>query len=118
MAKFNVNSAQIEDYVKEVAQKPRIKSFYPQTVSRTLNIPLDIVTIELLNLIEKGRINLKYQIRCLDDLNTIMVVSEYKSILNDEICCDICGSNIKVTYSNIYPVYYINEEYREYVKKK
>lgn len=118
MAKFNVNSAQIEDYVKEVAQKPRIKSFYPQTVSRKLNIPLDIVTIELLNLIEEGKIDLKYQIRCLDDLNTIRVVDEYKSILNKEICCDICGLNVKVTYSNIYPVYYISEEYREYVKKK
>ena len=118
MAKFNINSAQIEDYVKEIAKKSRIESFYPQTVSRKLNIPIDIVTIELVNLIELGRIDLKYQIRCLYDLNTISVVDEYKSILNESICCNICGAIMDVTYSNIYPVYYINEEYREYLKKK
>ena len=118
MAKFNANSAKIEDYVEEIARKPKIKSFYPQTVSRKLNIPMDIVLIELSKLSEAGRIDLKYQIRCLDDLNTIYVVEQYTDILDKEVFCNICGENIKVTYSNIYPVFFVNEEYREYIKKK
>lgn len=118
MAKFNANSAKVEDYVKEIARKSRIKSFYPQTVSRKLNIPMDIVLIELSKLSEDGRIDLKYQIRCLDDLNTIDVVDQYENLLDKEVSCNICGENLVVTYSNIYPVFYINEEYKEYVKKK
>lgn len=118
MAKFNANSAQIEDYVEEIARKPRVKSFYPQTVSRKLNIPIDIVIIELSKLVEDGKIDLKYQIRCLNDLTTIKVVDEYKDILEKEVFCNICGESINVFYSNIYPVYYINKDYREYLKKK
>ncbi|MDU6337425.1 MAG: hypothetical protein E6594_16775 [Clostridium sporogenes] len=118
MAKFNANSAKIEDYVEEISKKSRINSFYPQTVSRKLAIPIDIVLIELSKLSEEGKIDLKYQIRCLDDLNTIQVVDAYEDILDKEICCNICGENIKVTYSNIYPVFYVNKEYKEYLKKK
>jgi hypothetical protein len=118
MAKFNASSAKIEDYVEEIARKSRIKSFYPQTVSRKLNIPMDIVLIELSKLKEDGKVDLKYQIRCLDDLNTIEIVEQYEDILDKEIFCNICGEKIKVTYSNIYPVFYINKEYREYIKKK
>lgn len=118
MAKFNANSAKIEDYIEEVARKSRINSFYPQTVSRKLNIPMDIVLIELSKLSEVGKIDLKYQIRCLDDLNTIDVVEQYTDMLDKEVFCNICGESIKVTYSNIYPVFYINKEYREYIKKK
>ncbi|MGL4654635.1 MAG: hypothetical protein ACRCWM_01920 [Sarcina sp.] len=116
MYKFDANLARIEGYVEDSAKK-RIKSFYPQTVSRKLNIPIDIVIIELVELIKKGRIYLKYQIRCLEDLDTIETVHEYKEFLDKEMQCDTCGECIKVTYSNIYPVYYINEEYRDFVKK-
>lgn len=117
MYKFNVDSAEIEGYVEDIAKKIRIISFYPQTISRKLNIPIDIVLIELSELVKKGKIYLKYQIRCLNDLTTIETVYEYKDILGKEIQCNICGDNIKVTYGNIYPVYYISEEYREFIKK-
>lgn len=118
LSKFNANSVKIEDYVEEIAKKSRIKSFYPQTVSRKLKIPIDIVLIELSKLSQEGRIHLRYQIRCLEDLNTIEIVEEYKGLLDKEVCCEICGEKIKITYSNIYPVFYINEEYRAYIKKK
>ena len=118
MSKFNVNSALVEEYVEEVAKKVRVKSFYPQTVSRKLNISLEIVLIELSTLVQNGKLNLKYEVRCLEDLNTIETIENYQETLGTNIHCEICGENIKVEYGNIYPVYYIDKEYREFVKKK
>lgn len=118
MTKFNANSVKIEDYVEEIARKSRVKAFYPQTVSRKLNIPIDIVLIELSKLTDNGKLELKYEIKCLDDLNTIKTISEYNELIDKEIFCEICSENIKITYSNIYPIFYICEDYREYLKKK
>ena len=117
MAKFNANSIQIEDYVEEIAKKSRIKAFYPETVSRKLNIPIDIVLIELSKLVNDGRVEIKYQIRCLNDLNTIDTIDEYIQLIDKEVLCETCGEMIKISYSNIYPIYYICDEYREYLKK-
>lgn len=117
MAKFDANSIEIEEYVENVAKKSRIKAFYPQTVSRKLNIPIDIVLIELSKLVEAGRIELKYEIKCLDDLNTIETIADYSKVINKKLFCEICGEYIEINYSNIYPIYYICDDYRNYLKK-
>lgn len=118
MSKFNANSVEIEDYVKEIAKKARIEAFYPQTISRKLNIPIDIVLIELASLKEDGRIELKYEIKCLEDLNTIKTVDDYNKLIGEKVFCEMCGREIEINYNNIYPIFYINNEYREYIKKK
>ncbi len=117
MSRFNVNSAEIEDYVEEMAKNPRKDAFYPQTVSRKLNIPLDIVLLELSRLRDDGKIDLKYEIRCLEDLNTIITVDDYNSLLEKELFCEMCGKEINITYNHVYPIFYINNEYKEHVKK-
>lgn len=117
MASFNISSAKIEDYVELMAGKSRIRAFYPQTVSRKLNIPTDIVLLELYKLVDKGKLELKYEIRCLIDSNMIDTVSDYKEIINKTMFCEICGKDIEVEYNNIYPIFYFNKEYREYIKK-
>lgn len=118
MSKFNASSLEIEDYVKEIASKARIQAFYPQTISRKLNIPIDIVLIKLSELKEDGRIELKYEIKCLEDLNTIETVDYYDRLIGEKVFCEICGEEIEINYNNIYPIFYINNEYREYIKKK
>lgn len=70
---LNVNLCQIKDYVEAMARKERVKSFYPQTVSRKLSIPLELVAIELPKLVTEGCIELKYEIRC-DELHIIKTV--------------------------------------------
>ena len=115
---FNENLCLIKDYVKSLAQKERVKSFYPHTISRKLNIPLELVVLELPKLIEEGCIELKYEIRCTNDLTTRNTVDNYKELLNTTVFCDHCGEDIELSYNNVYPIYFITDEYKEYVKKK
>jgi len=113
---LNVNLCQIKEYVESLARKERVKSFYPQTVSRKLGIPLELVVIELPKLVNEGLIELKYEIRC-DELHTLETVDNYMDYLNNDLFCNICGEQIEIEYSNIYPIYYINDEYKEFLKK-
>lgn len=117
MSGLNMNLCQIQDYVESLASKVRVNKFYPQTLSRKLGIPLELVAIELPKLIENGMLELKYEIRCSDDLNVIDEVDDYKEFLDKTLTCDICGE-VEISYSNIYPVYYITGAYKEYLKKK
>lgn len=118
MFNFNTNAVEIEDYVEGIARKSRVESFYPQAISRKLNIPIELVLIELEKLIPVGKIFIRYEIKCLEDSNTICTVNDYKDSLGKKLFCEICGKDITINYNNIYPVYYINEEYKEYLKKK
>ena len=63
-------------------------------------------------------LEVKYEIKCLIDLSTIKTVNDYNTLVGKAIFCDICGREINITYNNVYPIFYINKEYREYVKKK
>ncbi len=119
MSGFNTNAVEIEEYIREMAKKDRIKAFYPQTISRKLNIPIDIVWAQLMTLSNQGgRIHLQYEVKCLEDLNTLTTVEECKAIIGKELTCEICGERIEVTYNNLYPIFRIDEEYKRCVKKK
>ncbi|EOU1569859.1 hypothetical protein LTX14_000809 [Clostridium perfringens] len=118
MEKFNANSLEVEQYVHTLASKKRIKSFYPQAISRKLNIPTDLVFIELTDLAKKGRIHLRYEIKCLEDLDTIKTVDNYKDMIGKKIFCTSCGKEIEINYNNIYPIFFIDHEYKEHIKKK
>lgn len=114
---LNVNLCKIKEYVETLARKERIKSFYPQTLSRRLGIPLDLVVLELPKLVEEGCIKLRYEIRCNDDLCTLDTVDNYMDVLDTKMFCYQCGEEIDILLSNIYPIYYITDDYKEYVKK-
>lgn len=120
MTEFNKNLCIIREYVADLASKRRINKFYPQTISRNIGIPLDLVLIELTKLVDDGLILLKYEIRCDEDsdLSTLCVVDNYIDLLNTKKFCEVCGNEIEISYNNIYPIYYIKDEYKEYIKKK
>ena len=84
---FNSNLFMIQDYIVLLAQKEE-KVFYPQTISRILDIPMDLVVTELNKLISEGLICLKYQIRCNNDLHTLCEVDDFNNILNNSIYCE------------------------------
>lgn len=118
MGQFNIEQLQIKDYIEKLASNSRIKYFYPQTISKNIGMPLELVGIVLRRFIEDGYIDLKYEIKCSTDFNTFTTVDDYKAYLGKEEFCDVCGETQEITYSNIYPVYYFNEEYKEFYKKK
>ncbi|MDF2610057.1 MAG: hypothetical protein K0R92_1531 [Lachnospiraceae bacterium] len=118
MSDLNINLCQIKDYIEYLARKSRVNYFYPQTISRKLYIPIDLIVIELSKLVNDGVIELRYEIRCSDDLNIIDTLDNYDDLFNKKVHCEICGDEIEISYNNIYPVYYINPTYKDYVKKK
>ena len=118
MSKFNENAIEVQECVKSMALKSRMISFYPEAISRKLSIQLDLTIIELNKLCETGIIDLKYEIKCLDNFDLVETVLDYREYLGRSITCNQCGKVFEVGYNNIYPVYYITDAYREYVKKK
>jgi len=113
MSKFDIDS-----YVEQLASNKNIKNFYPTAVSKALSIPFAEVISRLNDLVKIGYIELKYEIRCDVDFNLIDIVDDYSDILGSSIECYQCGEDIDITFENIIPVYYINSEYRETLKKK
>ena len=118
MSKFNENFCLVQDYICTLGKNQRMESFYPQTLSRKLNIPLDLVLIELAKLEESGLVQLKYEVKhneaCVE--STLCIVDDCQDLINTEYLCDLCGENITITYNDIYPLYFITDEYKKYLK--
>ncbi|WP_283697391.1 hypothetical protein [Clostridium perfringens] len=114
--KFNYNSQRIKDYIEYLSINFDEVSFYPRAISNVLNLELHFVISELNNLIGRGIIDLKFEIRTTDDLKLIKIVDRYYDILNQKICCS-SGETFIITEKNIYPIYFINKEYKDYIQK-
>lgn len=114
--KFNYNSQRIKDYIEYLSINFDEVSFYPRAISNVLNLELHFVISELNNLIGRGIIDLKFEIRTTDDLKLIKIVDRYYDILNQKISCS-SGETFIITEKNIYPIYFINKEYKDYIQK-
>ncbi|MDM0552390.1 hypothetical protein QTG94_14470 [Clostridium perfringens] len=109
---------EVDKYIEEIATLNRIEAFYPDLFSRKLNIPIELVMIALTDCVNNGKILLKYEIKCLNDFTTIKTVESMENLLNQTIECTLCGEEFQIDYSNIYPKFYIDPKYKEFIKKK
>ena len=66
--------------------------------------------------INDGVLDLRYEVKC-GDRHDIDTVSNYSNHYDKEIFCNDCNDLIPIGFSNIYPVYHINREYKNYIKK-
>lgn len=107
----------IDDYIKRLASSGKVKSFYPAFIAKKLNLQIKDVVERLEKLVDSDVLELKFEIRCLDDLTILKTVEDYSSYLGKEIYCSRCDEYIEITLENIFPVYYFNNDYKEYVKK-
>lgn len=117
MCKFNKNYKLIEQYIENAALSSKIMSVYPETISRRLGISIDLVVDEMIGIVNKGYVQVKYEIRCVESLDVIEEVDDYRPLINKELDCTICGKNEIISYSNIYLKYVINKEYRDFIKE-
>lgn len=114
------NFLKVDTYINNMSTIGEIDSFYPQLISKKLNIPLDLVMVELMKCVDNGKLIFKYEIRCLDDLTTIQKLDGSENIYNilgNDVECPRCGAIFSVNYANIYPIFYIDDEFRSMVKK-
>lgn len=113
------NFLKVDTYINDIATIGKIGSFYPQLISRKLSIPLDSVMVELMKCVDNGKLIFKYEIRCLDDLTTIKTLDGSENIYNilgNDVECPRCGDIFSINYANIYPIFYIDDEFRSMVK--
>ncbi|MGL4876136.1 MAG: hypothetical protein ACRC30_15965 [Clostridium sp.] len=108
----------VDKYINDVACIGKVEAFYPQTVSRKLNIPLEIVMAELMKCVQIEKLHLKYEIRCLTDLNVLKIADSIDELIGENVECNICGEEFQITPSNIYLKFYIDEDFIKEAKKK
>ncbi|OAA94064.1 hypothetical protein [Clostridium coskatii] len=113
MSKFEIDS-----YVEKLAMNKNVQSFYPVAISKALNLQLNLVLERLNELVSIGYLKLKFEIKCDCNFDTIEIVEDYTKYLGQEVYCEDCGTDVKITLENIFPIYYIEDDYRECVKKK
>lgn len=103
-------------YIEKLAQNPYLESFYADAISRALIMPVDLVVVELDKLVHEEFLIQKYEIRRIPELDIVATVDDYQELIDTEVECED-GVEI-ITYANIFPIYYISEEYREIVKNE
>lgn len=108
----------IDQLIEEIASSGKIKSFYPISISKKINLPISVVLNRLNYLVDGGLLNLKYEIRCAEHLTELEVVDSYNKVLGTYINCHECNDNILIGLENIFIVYYLNNDYIESIKKK
>ncbi|ARF69543.1 hypothetical protein B7C51_20570 [Paenibacillus larvae subsp. pulvifaciens] len=107
----------IDDWVEEAASLP-IKSFYPTAVANATGLPLDVVFNRLLRLFEDKKIDLLYEIRC-PEYECARVIKTVKDFSEVELYqqCSIHGE-FEINPDLIFPVFYINQDYKKRIIKK
>lgn len=111
---FNPKNQMVRDYVEILANKPRLLSFYATEISNSLSITIEESFEELNKLVTEGILNIKYEIRTIPGLNKIDTVTEYQEIIGKKI--EYEGIEYIIMYENIFPVYFIDEGFKNYLK--
>lgn len=108
----------IRDIVSSMAMS-NYKSFYPEYIKKSMpELSLEDIICKLEPLRKEGAIVLRFEIRCTDDFTVLDVVDNYTDVIGTEIYCRECEKDIYISEENIYPKYFINDQYCKYLKKK
>ncbi|MCY7919578.1 hypothetical protein [Bacillus vallismortis] len=110
--------SEIDEVIKEIACS-RVIRFYPTYISKITLINLDTVFEYLLELVDDGSLNILWEIRCPDfDCNSVILRTHNLSeIMGKEIECDYCENGLLVRRQHVFPVFEINDDFREFLKQ-
>ncbi|UOR10292.1 hypothetical protein [Halobacillus amylolyticus] len=98
----------------------RVERFYPTLISKSTDIPLNVVFDYLLTLTEDGRLELLWEIRCPDyDCNHIMYrTKDVESYMGKHLECEDCEEEVLVRGDRVFPVFKLNSNYKEHIRNK
>lgn len=108
---------EIRDIVESMTLS-KVKSFYPESIQKAINLPLDEIVEKLEVLRHKEIVRLRFEVRCPNDYSVVESVDDFRTIEGNIVECYKCGDSFEVTFQYIYPKYFITAEYCEYLKKK
>lgn len=118
MERYDEKYDEIRDIVSSMAMS-KYKSFYPEHIKGLIpELSLEDIVKKLEPLRQEGAVTLRFEIRCPEDFTVLTIVDNYVELIGTEIYCRECNKEIYISEDNIYPKYFINDEYRNYLKKK
>lgn len=106
------------DQVVEQIALTRVTRFYPTYIHKITGVPLNELFDYLITLVEDDRLRLKWEIRC-PDLNCNSIIkrtSKIEDYLYKTIDCSDCDSHLLVTESTVFPIFEIQESYKEGIR--
>lgn len=108
----------IRDTVRSMALS-KVKSFYPESIQKLVNLPLDEIVEKLEVLRNEESLKLVLEVRCPNDFTVVksIEVGELEQEKGRMEECYKCGQNFEVSLHHIYPKYLISEEFADYLKK-
>lgn len=109
---------EIDEVIEKIAYS-RVVRFYPTYLSKVTHISLDTVFEYLLELVDDGSLHLLWEVRCSDyECNTVILrTSDLTEIMGKEIECSCCEEDLFVKKQHVFPVFEINDDFREYIRK-
>jgi len=107
---------ELEDWVEQIALRP-IRYFYPTLPSKDLGQGLSEIIEGLLQLVERGWLELLWEIRCPACFNST-VPSEDCPKYGEEIECQTCQEPFEINEYTLFPVFRVTPQYQARVSKK
>lgn len=91
----------VREKILQYATSGIIKGFYPTSISKRINVPLEKVLAELDLLITEGVIEKRYQLLCLgDNCYRVLDTKDNKDEFQVDYECEFCGAEHEGIYSN------------------
>ena len=111
------NSIAIEETLRTMALS-NIKRFYIEYFANELDMDIKTAAYILHDFAMKSdKIREKFEVRC---SNCIEIVDEYSNLedidLDRCMICEDCGYEDDISKDNIYIIYYINDEWKAYIR--
>lgn len=109
----------VDDWVLQLRGSP-VERFYPTAAAKATGLPVEDVFRQLLGLVSIGWLSLGYELRCPECASAIETawVKDPTSLYGKTLSCDFCGvQDIEIASEHIFPVFYINADWRSDAKK-
>lgn len=108
---------EIDHFIRDIASNYNYTWFYPNLISKNLNIKLNNVLIRLDELTKNAEyLELMYEIRC-NNNHIIYKTNNYSTYLFKNIYCKECKQITYIDLNHIYPYYKFTNGYLDALKR-
>jgi hypothetical protein len=115
----NINKFDIDHWVENFALS-KLSRFYPSAVANDTELSIQFVFERLLEMVKDEKLKLYWEVRC-PNYGCFSTLKTIDYPILGFISCESCGEDgeeIEITNDNIFPIFSINQFYRDSLKKK
>lgn len=96
-----------------------VERFYPTAVAKDTGLPLDLVFRQLIGLSHIGWLDVAYEVCCEACSHPVKLVrtKDPTTLYEPDVLCELCGHEFEVTARHVFPVFFVNNQWREHQKK-